>query len=506
MEQDGYLVMKDIHKSFSSVQVLRGVNLSIRQGEIHGFLGGNGAGKSTLMNILGGLYEKDSGTILMNGEPVKIGNTMQAIQHGISFIHQELKLFSMQSVADNIFMSRLPVKGKGRFGLVDDQEKNRMTKKWLEMVELDVDPKTIVGQLSIAQQQMVEIAKALSYESKIIIFDEPTSSLTSKEAKILFQLIRKLKEAGTCIIFISHKFEEVFELCDRVTVLRDGKDVGTVKISETTTDELVSMVIGVKLEQYYPEIAAPKSEKKVFEAKNILNRRVKNVSFAVKEGEVLGIFGLVGAGRSELARAIFGLDYMKSGEIYVDGKLTRIKSPLSAMKAGIGFLTEDRREEGLVLGMDINNNVNLPIVDRLSVKGCGWLKKKKMKENTKEAFEQFHIVAKDGSQPVKQLSGGNQQKVVLSKWFMTNPEVFILDEPTRGVDIKAKAEIYEAIAGISKTGRSVILISSEGPELLGVCHRILVMKDGEIAGEFLKEEASEEILVKCAMGGEVNEV
>lgn len=502
MEQDGYLVMKNIHKSFSSVKVLRGVNLSVRQGEIHGFLGGNGAGKSTLMNILGGIYEKDSGEIIIDGNPVKISNPMKAIQSGISFIHQELKLFSMQSVADNIFMSRLPVHGKGNFGWVDDREKNRMTRKWLDMVELNVDPKTIVDRLSIAQQQMVEIAKALSYESKIIIFDEPTSSLTSKEAKTLFGLINKLKQAGNCIIFISHKFEEVFELCDRVTVLRDGKDVGTVNVCETSTDELVHMVIGVRLEQYYPEIPKLKSEDKIFEVRNFVNRRLKNVSFSVKKGEVLGIFGLVGAGRSELARAVFGLDYLQSGEIYIHGKKVRIKSPRSAIKAGISFLTEDRRGEGLVLEMDINDNLNLPLLDRMTMPVTGWLNKRQMKRNTQASLEQFQIVAKDGRQTVKQLSGGNQQKVVLSKWFMTDSEVLILDEPTRGVDIKAKAEIYEAVEKITSSGRSVIIISSEGPELLGICHRILVMKGGKLVGEFSRREASEEILMKCAMGGE----
>lgn len=500
MKNNDYLVMKDIHKSFSSVEVLKGVKFSVKRGEIHGFLGGNGAGKSTFMNILGGIYSKDSGEIYIDGKPVEITNPMQAINHGIAFIHQELKLFSMRSIADNIFMSRLPVKGPLR--LVDDAAKNQAAQKWLDLIELDADARTIVERLSLAEQQMVEIAKALSYESQIIIFDEPTSSLTGKETQTLFRIIRKLKAAGACIIYISHKFEEVFELCDRVTVLRDGTDVGTVNVSETTTDELVGMVIGVRLEQYYPPIPALLSEEIILEAKSLTNRKLRDVSFNLKKGEILGIFGLVGAGRSELARAIFALDYLRSGELYVRGKRIAMKSPRALMRAGISFLTENRREEGLVLSMDINNNLNLPIIDKLTIPVVNYLKYNLMKKNTSGAVEQFHVVAKGAKQRVKQLSGGNQQKIVLSKWFLSDPDVFILDEPTRGVDIKTKAEIYEQIVGMTSAGRSVIVISSEAPEILGICHRILIMKDGRIANEYIRGEATEEKLIKSAMGGD----
>ncbi len=500
MSQTNYLVLKDINKSFSSNHVLKGVNFSARQGEIHGFIGGNGAGKSTLMNILGGIYEKDSGEIYIDNKPVFITKPIHSIQNGISFIHQELKLFSMQSVADNIFMSRLPTKGKGAFAIIDDAEKNRLTQKWLDMVGLKVSPNTIVNKLSIGEQQMVEIAKALSYESKIIIFDEPTSSLTSKEANILFDLIRKLKESGTCIIYISHKFEEIFELCDRVTVLRDGKEVGTVNVSETTTDELVSMVIGVRLEQYYPEIPELTTNEKFFEVKSLVNKKLRNVSFSVKKGEILGIFGLVGAGRSELARVIFVLDYLHSGEIYMNKNQKSIRSPKKAMSAGISFLTEDRRGEGLILNMSVCDNLNLPILNKLIKPITNWLNKSGMKKNTEVAIQQFHIKASNKDQHVKQLSGGNQQKVVLSKWFMTNSQLFILDEPTRGVDIKAKAEIYEAIVNITSSGSAVMIISSEALELLGVCHRILVMKDGLLVKELMRNEATEEKLLKYAMG------
>ncbi len=500
MEQDAYLVMRDIHKSFSTVEVLKGANFSVKRGEIHGFLGGNGAGKSTFMNILGGIYSKDSGEILIDGEAVEFSSPMQAIQHGISFIHQELKLFSMRSVADNIYMSRLPQKGPLR--LIDDKKKNEMAREWLNRIELDIDPRTVVENLSIAEQQMVEIAKALSHQAQIIIFDEPTSSLTKKETEILFRIIRKLRDEGACIIFISHKFDEVFEICDRVTVLRDGRDVGTVAIRDTTVDELVSIVIGVKLDQYYPELNVIPQEQIALEVRGFCNDKLKNVSFSLRRSEILGIFGLVGAGRSELARAIFGLDACQSGTVIINGEATRITSPSAAMKKGIGFLTEDRRGEGLVLGMDINNNLNLPVLSSLTVPVVNFLRAKRMGRNTQAAFERFHIVARSPNQRVKELSGGNQQKVVLAKWFLTDPEIFILDEPTRGVDIKVKAELYEQIVNLATAGRSVIVISSEAPELLGICHRILVMRNGEIAGEFSRADATEEKLVKCAMGGQ----
>lgn len=500
MRQDDYLIMRDIHKSFSTVEVLKGVDFSVRKGEIHGFLGGNGAGKSTFMNILGGIYTKDSGEIWINGEQVEISSPIQSIRHGISFIHQELKLFSMRSVADNIYMSRLPVKGPLK--LVDDQQKNAMAKEWLDQIDLKIDPGTVVERLSIAEQQMVEIAKALSYQAQIIIFDEPTSSLTKKETEILFRIIRKLRNEGACIIFISHKFDEVFDLCDRVTVLRDGKNVGTVAIADTNTDELVSMVIGRKLDQYYPEIDFQPQEKIALEVRHFCNRKLKDVNLSLHKGEILGIFGLVGAGRSELARAIFGLDYLQKGQVLIDGDEKKITSPTSAMSNGIGFLTEDRRGEGLVLGMDISDNLNVPIISKLMIPVIGLLQRKKIRKNTEDAFEKFQIRASGPRQKVKQLSGGNQQKVVLAKWFLTDPEIFILDEPTRGVDIKVKTELYEQIVKLASSGRSVIVISSEAPEILGISHRILVMRRGQIAGEFLRRDATEEKLVKCAMGGE----
>ncbi|NLI54615.1 MAG: sugar ABC transporter ATP-binding protein [Clostridiales bacterium] len=499
MQSNDYLVMKGICKSFSSVKVLKDCDFSVRKGEIHGFLGGNGAGKSTFMNILGGIYSKDAGEIFIDGKKVEIANPMQSMRHGISFIHQELKLFSMRSVADNIYMSSLPIKG---FGLIDDKKENEMAKEWLERIELDVSPQTFVEDLSIAERQMVEIAKALSIQAQIFIFDEPTSSQTRKETQILFRIIRKLRDEGASIIFISHKFDEVFELCDRVTVLRDGKNVGTVNVAETNADELVNMVVGIRLEQYYPEVKKLPLEETALEVTNFRNRRLNDVSFSLKKGEVLGLFGLVGAGRSELARAIFGLDYISSGELRIYGKTRKITSPKEAMKNRIGFLTEDRRGEGLVLGMDINSNLNIPILKQLTIPVVNFLMKKKMDTNTRIAFDQFNIVASGPRQRVRLLSGGNQQKIVLGKWFLTDPDIFILDEPTRGVDIKVKADLYEQIVDLAASGRSVLFISSEAPELIGISHRILVMRNGRITGEYMRGDVTEEQLVRCAMGGE----
>ena len=466
-----YLVIEDIHKSFYGVEVLKGVSFSAASGEVHGLLGGNGAGKSTLMNVLGGLYTKDSGRICINGQEVQIHDTKAAERAGIAFIHQELKLFDLRSVAENIMISNLPVKGP--FRLIDDKKKNEMAKKYLDEVGLNVEPTTRLGELSIAEQQQVEIAKALSLDAKILIFDEPTSSLTNRETRILFEIIRKLKAGGACIIYISHKSDEIFEICDKVTVLRNGENVGTLDTKAATNDELVSLIIGRKLEQYFPQLPPAPGEDapKVLEVKDLVNRKLAGVSFSLRKGEILGLFGLVGAGRSETARAIFGLDYLASGEIYIEGNKVKLGSPHRAMKNGI------------------------------SVPGAGYVRRKKEMGLVKDAFSRFLIKATGPEQRSGTLSGGNQQKVVLSKWFMTESKVLILDEPTRGVDVGAKAEIYELITEMVSKGLSVIMISCEESEMLGMCHRILVMRDGEIIGEFNREDATQEKLVGLCMGG-----
>lgn len=496
-----YLVIKDVCKSFFGVPILKNVSFTAGAGEIHGLLGGNGAGKSTLMNILGGIYTKDSGDIFIDGKEVEIGNARVAEHLGIGFIHQELKLFDLRSIGENIMISKLPTKGPFKF--VDDKKKNAMAKQYLDMVGLDVSPASRLGELSIAEQQQVEIAKALSLNARILIFDEPTSSLTDRETKILFGIIRKLKADGACIIYISHKFDEIFQICDKVTVLRNGENVGTLDTTNTTNDELVGLVIGRKLDQYFPELppAPGPDAETVLEVKNLINKKLRGVSFQLKKGEILGLFGLVGAGRSETARAIFGLDYLASGEIYIQGQQVKISSPTRAMKERISFLTENRREEGLILKHDIKRNLTLPIIGRISVPGIGLVKFKKEREVVRDAFNRFLIKATGPQQRAGTLSGGNQQKVVLSKWFMTDSNVLILDEPTRGVDVGAKAEIYELIVEMVEKGLSVILISCEEPEIMGMCHRMLVMSDGRIIGEFKKGEATQEKLIGLCMGG-----
>ena len=501
MNADSYLQIENICKSFFGVPVLKNVSISAEAGEVHGLLGGNGAGKSTLMNILGGLYIKDSGRILIGGKEASILSSVDAEAHGIGFIHQELKLFDLRSVAENIMISKLPT--KGIFGIVDEKAKNREAKKYLDMVGLDVEPTTRLGELSIAEQQMVEIAKTLSMNAKIIIFDEPTSSLTERETEILFNIIRKLKAEGHCIIYISHKFDEIFRICDRITVLRNGENVGTLKVSETNNEELVGLVIGRKLDQYFPELPdAPKPDsEKVLTVKHLYNKKLKDISFDLRKGEILGLFGLVGAGRSETARALFGLDPIYSGEILIDGKEVKITSAKKAMRLGISFLTENRREEGLVLKMDVGKNLTLPILNKLTLPSINTLKLRREKQIILDAFKRFMIKATGPSQRVSRLSGGNQQKVVLSKWFITDSKVLILDEPTRGVDVGAKAEIYQLIVEMVSRGLSVILISCEEPEIIGMCHRMLVMRDGEIVGEYNRGEATKEMLVSLCMGG-----
>lgn len=502
MDGQPYLLIKDIKKSFSGVQVLKGINFSAEAGEVHGFLGGNGAGKSTLMNILGGIYTKDSGEIYINGKLEDITSATKADEVGIAFVHQELKLFSQRSIAENIMMSRLP--GKGFLGIVDDKKKNAESKKWLDKVGLNVPPTMTLGDLSIAEQQMVEIAKALSMNARIIIFDEPTSSLTGHETQNLFKIIRQLKADGVCIIYISHKFDEIFEICDRVTVLRDGMAIDTLNVSETDGNQLVSLVIGRKLEQYFPELpeAPGPDAEKVLVAKNFSNSKLADVSFELRKGEILGLFGLVGAGRSELMRAIYGLDYLAEGTLELNGTKKKITGPKVAMKNGISFLTENRREEGLILKAAIKDNLVLPILKKVLVPVIGVVNTKKEKAIVADAFKQFMIRAEGPKQRVGRLSGGNQQKVVLAKWFMTESQVLMLDEPTRGVDVGAKAEIYQLIVkAVEERGMSCIIASSEAPELLGICHRILVMKDGAVIAEYKRGEATEEELtLKCSGG------
>jgi len=493
-----YLDMQGITKSFPGVQVLKGISLQAKKGEIHALIGGNGAGKSTIMNILGGLLQKDEGTIFIDGAAAEIKTPGDARRFGISFIHQELKLFSYLSIAENICISNLPTRGALKF--VDEEEKCRFAQKMLDLVGLNLAPQTKIEDISIAEQQLVEIAKALSGKTEILILDEPTSSLTDKEIHKLFEVMRSLKDRGVCILFISHKLEEIFEICDRVTVLRDGRNVGSEIVREITEDEIVRMMIGKQLDQYFPEKVFSDSNESVIRVEGLTNRKVKNVSFSVGEGEILGLFGLVGAGRSELARAIFGLDPIAGGKLFLNGKELQLKNCKQAIGSGIAFLTENRRTEGFIPEMGIRENVSMTVLNRLS--RWGVINRRKDHDTVKRAFQDFQIVSSGPEQIVKKLSGGNQQKVVLAKWMASDVRFLILDEPTRGVDVGAKAEIYDLIAAMAKEKKiGVLFISSEAPEILGISHRILVMNFGRITGEFTSREATQEKLLACAMRG-----
>lgn len=497
-ERSNYFEMRDIIKSFPGVKVLKGVTFGVREGEIHGLIGGNGAGKSTLMNILGGIYKKDDGEIMIKGEPAAIRSPGDSKKYGIAFVHQELKQFPYLSVAENICMSQLPTSGVLR--VVDEKKKKAYAEQVLAKVGLKTNPNTIMEDLSIADQQLIEIAKALSGDTKILILDEPTSSITDKEIRKLFDVMDELRKQGVCLIFISHKLNEVFEICDRVSVMRDGQVMGTKEIAETTEGEIVSMMIGRSLEQYYPEVVVSDSKHKLMEVCNFNSEKVHDVSFDLYEGEVLGIFGLVGAGRSELARAIFGLDPLQSGTLKIDGKAVRFRNSRQAIDQGVAFLTENRRSEGIIPEMGIRENISLPVLTDLS--RLGVINRKADKALVAKAFKDFQIVASGPEQFTKTLSGGNQQKVVLAKWMATNVRILILDEPTRGVDIGAKAEIYKLIAAMAKeNGLGVIIISSEEQEIMGNCHRILVMNRGRITGEFTRNEVTEEKMFAGAMGG-----
>lgn len=489
--------MQRIRKTFPGVVALDNVSFELRKGEVHVLLGENGAGKSTLMKILSGAYQKSEGEILIDGQEVDVRSPRDAQGLGISIIYQELNLVPHLSAAANIFLGREPL----RYGsLLDRKTMNREARQILGGLGIDVDVRSPVSDLSIAQQQMVEVAKAISLDSKILIMDEPTSALTEREIKELFSRIRKLKAAGVSIIYISHRMEELFEIGDRVTVLRDGKNVGSHELSEITTPDLIRLMVNRELTNQFPKIRAPQGSEvlKVEE----LNRKgvLHNISFSLHQGEVLGIAGLLGSGRTELARALFGADNIDSGKIYFKGKFQPARSPRSAINSGIGFLTEDRKKQGLVLALSVRENVCLPSVDKFSNYGIV----NAAQENNAAAkyIKELRIKTPSLNQKVTYLSGGNQQKVVLSKWLCCQADVLIFDEPTRGIDVGSKAEIYELMNQLTASGVGVIMISSELPELLGMSDRILVMHQGRISGEFTSEEATQEKILHSALGGE----
>ncbi|RFU61805.1 sugar ABC transporter ATP-binding protein [Peribacillus glennii] len=479
------LRMEGISKAFPGVQALSNVDFELNKGEVHALLGENGAGKSTLMKVLTGIHSKDSGSILYQGKEIDVPDTRTAQNLGISIIHQELNLAPDLTVAQNIFIGREPKKMFDLF--LDEKKLNDRAKNLFETLNIKLNPKDKVGNLSVAMQQMVEIAKALSFNSKILIMDEPTAALTDTEIDSLFTMIRKLRSDGVGIIYISHRMEELKRITDRVTVMRDGTYIGTVNTQEATIDQIISMMVGRQIYQNQrPEIKNRNSEK-VLEVKN-LNRGnvIKNVSFDLHKGEILGFAGLMGAGRTEVARAIFGADMRDSGEIIINGKPARIKSPTDAVQHGIGYLSEDRKQYGVMLEMDVKANITIATMkDYLKL---GSLNNPKINDQSSAMVKSLRIKTPSINQLVKNLSGGNQQKVVIAKWLTRDSDILIFDEPTRGIDIGAKDEIYNLLNELAAQGKSIIMISSELPEVLRMSHRVIVMCEGRITGELINDE------------------
>jgi ABC-type sugar transport system ATPase subunit len=505
MEDTEVLQMRGIKKAFPGVQALDGVDLEVRSGEVMALVGENGAGKSTLIKILSGAYTADAGEIYIKGQPVKIVDPKHARDLGVSVIYQELILAEQISVAENIFAGREIV---NRFGFIDYGTMYKNAQKWLDELHIkNVDPRDEIRRLSIARKQMVEIAKALSLDSSIIVMDEPTSSLPTattnpnevNEVQVLLSTIRKLRDRGKALIYISHRMEEIFRISDRITVMRDGKLIGVRKTSETTPKEIISMMVGRNLEDMYGKASEQKIGQTVLEVKNLnQGKRLKNISFKARSGEILGVAGLVGAGRTELAKAVFGADHRDSGEILVDNKPVRIRVPMDAIEAGLGYLPEDRKMQGLFLQKAITTNISAANIGSISKNG--FIQDNNERNLAQEYVRQLNIRTPSIDQFARNLSGGNQQKVVIAKWLSVKPKVLIVDEPTRGVDVGAKIEIYNLLRKLAAEGVAVVMISSELPEILGMSDRIIVIREGHLAGELDREAATEETIMAMATG------
>ena len=491
--------MKGINKAFGGNPVLQNAGFVLADGEIHALMGENGAGKSTLMKILTGVYTRDAGTVIVNGKEVVYNNAQEAEKEGIVFIHQELNVLFDLTVEENMFLGK---EIHNRFGVCNKKAMQKEVRRILDVLGVNIKPEAKMDTLSVGQQQMTETAKALMVDAQVIIMDEPTAALSQSETVTLFKVVRSLKQKGVSIVYISHRMEEIFELCDRITILRDGEYVGTKNIPETNMDEIVKMMIGREIGERYPE-RNTKLGDVVFEVKNLNCPGVfKNVNFDVRAGEVLGVAGLMGAGRTEIMQSIFGNMPHVTGQIFMNGQEIQNKNPWDAMDNGIGFITEDRKIEGLMLEKSIMENISIANLGRISQKGV--LNKKREQEMTKQGIEDLHIKCTGAQHACGNLSGGNQQKVVFAKWIFTEPKLLILDEPTRGVDIGAKKEIYSIINKLADKGVAIIMVSSELPEILGMSDRIMVVHEGKIGGFIDKNEANQENIMILATGGELN--
>jgi len=494
-----HIEMKGICKSFSNVQVLKNVFFSLADGEIHALMGENGAGKSTLVKILTGVYSLDEGEILIDDVSHRFNHPMEAEQAGIVFIHQELNTMHELTVEENMFMCK---EIKGTLGILNKKAMRQKARETMNQLGIDIDPKTIMKHLSVGQQQMVEIAKALMVDARVLILDEPTAALTLVETEILFKVINRLKESGVSLIYITHRMEEVFEICDRITVLRDGEFIETKQINDTDMNDVVRMMIGREIGERFPTRTSGIGDV-LFEVTGLTKLGVfDDVSFSVRAGEVLGVAGLMGAGRTEIMKAIFGVLSYERGGTYLDGNIIKINSPRDAKRHGFGFITEDRKTEGLMLDDNIGHNISINNLATITKHGV--LSTSKEATLVETAIEKLNIICTGSKQISKYLSGGNQQKVVFAKWIYTNPRVLILDEPTRGVDVGAKKEIYNIINELAADGVAIILISSELPEVLGMSDRIMAVHEGKIGGIIESADATQEsVMILCTGGSHV---
>lgn len=495
MGQEYLLEMTGIVKTFPGVRALDSVDLEVRKGTVHSLLGENGAGKSTLMKTLIGLYKQDSGTIKFNGQEVNFGTVNDSIKAGISMIHQELSPVPEMTVAENIFLGKELCITKSIW--TKEKQMIKETAELLNKLEINIDPRTKMKELSTAYTQMVEIAKAISYNSRLIIMDEPTSAITEKEVDHLFKIINWLRDEGVAIIYISHKMDEIFRISDDITVLRDGQLVDRVSASETNKEELIEMMVGRQMNQMFPKEEAEIGDV-ALEIKNFNSEQFQDINIKVSKGEILGLAGLMGAGRTEVMESLFGITKRDSGEVYLNGQEINIKSPEDAVKYKIGFLTEDRKLSGCFLPLSVKDNMVIANIDKYI--SAGFIKLGNIKNECNEMVDILRIKTPSLEQIIENLSGGNQQKVLIARWLLVNADILILDEPTRGIDVGAKAEIHRLMSSLAKEGKAIIMISSELPEILGMSDRIAVMHEGKVTGELSRSEANQESIMKLATG------
>ena len=495
MTDDVLLRMSGIAKHFAGVHALEDASFELRRGEVHALVGENGAGKSTIMKILAGIHQKDAGVIELHGRPAELASPRAAFDQGITMIHQELNLVPHLTVAQNVFVGREPRRAAGL--LVDDARLNREARELFERLRLDLDPRARASDLSVAKQQMVEIAKALSTQSQVLIMDEPTATLTDTEIDELFRIIRDLRAKGVGVVHISHRLEELRQISDRITVMRDGRTVSTMQTEQASLPEVISLMVGRTIYESSPELPDQDSSEVLLDVRHLRSgRMVKDVSFTLRRGEILGVAGLVGAGRTEMARAIFGADRLDDGEVRVKGRLGRLTSPRDAVRRGVAYLSEDRKRYGVAVGMDVESNVVMAAMSRFT--RAGFIDHRATRRTAAGHVRSLSIKTPRLGQRVRNLSGGNQQKVVLAKWLTADCDVLVVDEPTRGIDVGAKSEIYKLLNDLARQGKGIVMISSDLPEVLRMSHRVLVMCEGRVTGELSAAEATQEKIMTLA--------